>query len=341
MWSPDSRRLLFVAGPRLMEWEVNGPSRELWVSPNPLQAASIHWKDGVLAHLAYATANSRSELRELWLDAHGKRAEGPATNFLPLGSVALPQLSPNGRWLTFAWTVANRPSLWVATADGHNPRKLADLIPGSGAHISPDSRQIAFHSVGEIFAPLYVAALDGKTPPRKVAQTQGVSLVGASWSGNGEYLYTMAVNLTPRRVLRARVSEEEVQDLFEGSSPVVSADGRRVFYKKGLASPLFVRSLDGNIASNPEELLIPECVMEFGIVPTRRGIYYVSCDEGAHEVALRYFEFFSRRIFHIGPPPDASQPILTVSRDGRRLLYGTTLYDNDELMHVTFMPAGS
>jgi len=336
-WSPDSRRLLFVVGGRLMEWQVNGPSRELWVSPDRLQAVSMRWHDGVLAQLVYATASGRSELRELRLDATGRRAERPATNFLPLGSINGPEFSPDGRWLAFA----NAGTLWVTTADGRNPRKLSDLIPGSGLHISPDSRQIAFHSVGDLFAPLYVADLDGKTPPRKVAQTQGVALVGASWSADGQYLYTMAVNLTPQRVLRARVSDGEVEHLFEGSSPVVAADGRRIFYKKGRGSPIFVRSLEGDIANNPEAQLIPECAMEFGIAPTPRGVYYVSCDEGAHQLALRYFEFSSRRSFDIGPPPDTTQPILTVSPDGRRLLYGTTLFDNDELTRVSFRPAGS
>ena len=337
-WSPDGR-LVFAVGGRVMEWEVNGRLREFWVSPDQLQAVTMSWTEGVLTQLVYASSSSRMELREQLLDATGRRAEGSPTNFLPLGSVGLPQFSPDGRWLTFA----NGATLWVATSDGRNPRKLSDLMPGSGAHISRDSRQVAFHSVGDLYAPLYVADLDGKTPPRKVAQTQSVALVGASWSSNGEYLYTMAVNLTPQRVLRVRVSDGEVEDLFDGASPVVSADGRRVFYKKGLrVSPLFARSLEGHAAANLEEPIVPECVMPFGIEPTERGIYYVSCDERrATPLALRYFEFASRRSFDLGPPPDSTQPILTVSPDRRRLVYSTTLYDNDELTGVTFRPGGS
>ena len=338
VWSPDSRRLLFFVGGRLMEWEVDGQSRELWVASDRLQAVTMGWADGVLARLIYASFGGRTELRELRLDATGQRAEGPATNFLPLGSVAGPQFSPDGLWLAFA----NAATLWVATADGRNPRKLTDLNPGSGLHISPDSRQVAFHSVGDLFAPLYVADLDGKTKPRKVAQTESVALVGASWSIDGKYLYTMAVNKTPQRVMRARVSDGELEDLFDGNSPVVSADGLRIFYKKGpLVSPIYSRSLEGtDIARNPEEVLVPECAMVFGIAPTPRGVYYVSCDEEASPVALRYFEFSSRRSSTIGPPPDTTQPILTVSGDGRRLVYATNLLDNDELMRVNFRVAG-
>jgi Tol biopolymer transport system component/predicted Ser/Thr protein kinase len=337
-WSPDSRRLLFVVGGRVMEWEVNGQSREVWVSSDRLQAATAHWnQNGVLAQLVYASANGRTELRELRLDATGRRAEGPATPFLPIGSVSGPQFSPDGRLLVFA-TAA---TLWVATADGRDPHRLAAQIPGSGLHISPDSRQVAFHSVGELYAPLYVADLDGKTPPKKVAQASSFGLIGASWSLDGEYLFTTAINKTPNRVLRARVRDGELEDLFDGSTAVVAADGRRVFYRKTQAPGLFARSLeDGDVRRSLEVQLVPECVMPFGIEPTRRGIYYVGCDEGGHEVALRYFEFSSRRPFDVAPPPKAIQPILTVSRDGRRLLHQTTVYDNDELTRVTFRPAG-
>lgn len=237
--------------------------------------------------------------------------------------------------------LANAATLWVATADGRNPRKLADQNPGSGLHISPDSRQVAFHSVGELFAPLYVADLDGQTPPKKVAQASSFSLVGASWSADGEYLYTTAINKTPQRVLRARVSDGELQDLFDGAIPVVAADGSRLFYKKTQAPGLFARSLvDGDVRSSLEVQLVPECVLPFGIEPTRRGVYYVGCDEGGHEVALRFFEFASKRSFDVAPPPKATQPILTVSPGGRRLLHQTTLYDNDELTRVTFRVAG-
>jgi hypothetical protein len=140
--------------------------------------------------------------------------------------------------------------------------------------------------------------------------------------------------------LRARVRDGELQDLFDGTTAVVAADGRRVFYRRSNLPGLFMRSLEGYIPGNLEERVVPECVMPFSIEPTPRGVYYVGCDEGGHEVALRFFEFSSQRSFDVAPPPKAIQPILTVSRDGRRLLHQTTLYGNDQLMRVTFRVAG-
>jgi Tol biopolymer transport system component len=340
MWSPDSRRLIFAAGARLMEWKLGDTSRELWVSGDRFQALSAHWTGNALSQLVYAAlAAGRRELRELRLDAEGRHAEGPAKEFLHLGSISSPQFSPDGRWLTFS-SVAG---LWIATAEGDNPRLLANLIAGSGVHISPDSRHVAFHKVDELFAPLYVVDLDANgaaAAVRKVAQTNSFGLVGASWSADGKYLYTTAINKTPQRIMRARVSDGELEDLFDGATAVVAPDGRRIFYKKGLGdSGLFARSLDGDIASNLEEQVVPGCVMTFGIVPASRGVYYVACAERNEPVALRYFEFSSRRAFDLGPPPLGTQPILTLSADGRRLVYHTTLPDNGELTRVSFRPA--
>lgn len=101
-------------------------------------------------------------------------------------------------------------------------------------------------------------------------------------------------------------------NLFDGLTPVVAPDGHHVFYKKGTASPLFARSLDGDITNNPEESLVTGCVMVFGIVPTARGIYYVACHDQANPLALRYFEFASRRSF------DVPQVSGDVRRDKRR-----------------------
>jgi hypothetical protein len=323
-----------------MEWKFGDTSKELWVSGDSFQGLSGHWTGGVLSQLVYAKAVFRQELRELKLDASGRHAEGPPTEFMHRGWISIPQFSPDGHWLIF---VSENKSLWIAAADGTNPHLLVNMVAGSGTQFSPDSRHVAFHKPDDQFAPLFIVDLNARgdqTGYQKVAQRTSFALVGASWSHDGKYLYTMASE-TPQRVMRVRVDTGELEDLFEGATPVVAPDGRRIFFKKGMGpSALFARSLDGEIKNNLDEEVVQGCVMMFGIVPTPRGVYYVACDERNEPLALRYFEFSSHRTFDLSQPPLGTQPILTLSADGRRLVYHTTLPDSGELTQVSFRPSG-
>ena len=81
-------------------------------------------------------------------------------------------------------------------------------------------------------------------------------------------------------------------NLFDGLTPVVAPDGHHVFYKKGTASPLFARSLDGDITNNPEESLVTGCVMVWD--RSDRAWHLLRCVPRSGEpLALRYFECFT------------------------------------------------
>jgi serine/threonine protein kinase len=74
--------------------------------------------------------------------------------------------------------------------------------------------------------------------------------------------------------------------------------------------------------------------------PAPRGVYYVACNERNEALELRYFEFSSQQTYPLGQPPLGEQPILTLSADGRRLVYHTTLpVSGDELTEVRFRPS--
>jgi hypothetical protein len=123
-------------------------------------------------------------------------------------------------------------------------------------------------------------------------------------------------------------------NLFDGLTPVVAPDGHHVFYKKGTASPLFARSLDGDITNNPDESLVTGCVMVFEIVPTARGIYYVACHDQANPLALRYFEFASRRSFDLGPPPLGTNSDGLSGRPASRLFHGAARQRRVDARHL-------
>src|SRR5690606_18434588 len=110
------------------------------------------------------------------------------------------------------------------------------------------------------------------------------------------WLYSTSTrNPTAPRVVRVTVDGGNLEDLFEGSSARLSVDGRRIFYGKPLQPGLYERSLEGDIASNPETLLIEDYAVPVGLVPSERGIFYMGRDAQRRPAALRFYDFELRR----------------------------------------------
>jgi hypothetical protein len=112
--------------------------------------------------------------------------------------------------------------------------------------------------------------------------------------------------------------------LFEGTSARVSFDGRRIFYGKPQQPGLYERSLEGDIASNPETRVLEDYAPAVGFVPAERGIFYRGVAMEGRPAALRFFDFELKTSFDLGPPPQGNAPTLAVSANGTRLLFDRT-----------------
>jgi hypothetical protein len=123
--------------------------------------------------------------------------------------------------------------------------------------------------------------------------------------------------------MRVRAEGGEVEDLFEGGFKRLDPTGRRIYYGKSDQFGIFVRSLDGDVPSNPEDRLVSDYVPPRGFDVSERGIFYVARDANRIPVAVKFFDFEARRTFVLAPPPGGDIPTITVSPDGRRLLYDT------------------
>jgi hypothetical protein len=128
---------------------------------------------------------------------------------------------------------------------------------------------------------------------------------------------------TATRIVRVPIAGGDLEDLFAGGSARLSADDKRIFYAKAPQRGLYERSLEGDVASNPETLVLEDYALAIGFVPSERGIFYVGRD-AQRPTALRFFEFESKRSFDLGTPPQGTAPTLTLSADGTRLLFEKT-----------------
>ncbi|HMF77843.1 MAG TPA: hypothetical protein VK604_19460 [Bryobacteraceae bacterium] len=353
IWEPGGKRLLFAYGSQLLEWEHGGKTRVLYVAPEMLQRVTASWDASLLPRIIYSTGGTQSatQLRVLSLADGGRRAEGPAVPLLSFnGSQFRSDFSPDGRWIAFGSRASGAGEIWLAASDGKNARQLTHLnaAVANAPRWSPDGKQIAFFARLPFIAQPYVLHLDPQghvapgTVPRQVTHTDN-GMCCPWWSGDGKQLYGIGPMNKPGlpvdayRIVRLTVAGGKVEDLFQGDSPAISRDYRQVFYGNPLPGPgLFARSLLGDVKSNPEKLIVEDYVGPDGFAPAGNGIFYVGRDANGRAEAIRFFNFRLRRTFDLGPAPIAAIIGMTVSPDGRKLVYDAPSAAHDDLISVQF-----
>ena len=103
-----------------------------------------------------------------------------------------------------------------------------------------------------------------------------------------------------------------------------TGDGKYALYKKSNAPGIYRRSLLGDLARNPEELLIPDFLPNGqigGYAPVATGIYYVSGDEQGRARPFRFFDYASRKSIDVAPAAPGLERGFTISPDRRRILF--------------------
>jgi hypothetical protein len=316
-WFPDSERLLFTDTRQVFEWPIGGRVRSIHAAGTTQYVAlSTIWREG----RPRVVAANKTVYDDVWVlpvDPKSRAAVGPSQQRLvSTASEHFPSFSPDGRQLVFVSTRAGSAALWLADADGANPRQLTHLDARAIGYPrwSPDGRKIAFHAVVNGERHVYITDLSG-TPPQRL-------LVACcpSWSADGTRLYV--VDLAAGAVImRVSVTNGARERLFGGEIPVETADGAALLYTKNLPEGgIFMRALSGDPESNPEQRIVDDYPGFSGVVPVMDGFYYVHY-EATEPRALRFFDYSESAARDVAPARPGFGLGLTLSPDGRELLY--------------------
>ena len=330
-WNEDGKRLLFIDGHSIKEFEVSGSTSVVYDGDSEFEGLTVG-----ASRIVAVRSPENSDIFALPLQPGGLSAAGPPAPLIQSSAVdSLPRFSPDGRHLAFVSYRSGGGEVWLADADGGNERQLTNLR----AHIagfprwSPDGKRIAFHARVPSLSQVYVLDVASGIP-RQVTNDSSESGT-PSWSRDGKSL--LISKMTPGEWSLFKIPAEGGVEhpLFagEGSFPIIAPGRKLLLYSKITKRGIFARTLDQASAGNVEEQLVDDYFPPFGgIYPVEEGIYYSGSTSLGVARAFRFYSFEAKKSIDIAPAPSTIKLGLSVSPDRRRLAYCAEVEGNADLI---------
>jgi Tol biopolymer transport system component/DNA-binding winged helix-turn-helix (wHTH) protein len=329
MWLVDGKQLLFADSAQIFQWDEKKGIVSIYAANGALGGLSLGPRTtGNARQLVVAVDKWDSDIWQIPLNAAGMKATAPPRVLQrSTESDSHPDYSPDGRMMTFVSARSGAGEVWVANADGSNPRQLTHL----GAHVasypkwSPDGTKIAFHARVPDVAEVYVVDVNQGVPRQITHENPGLAL--ATWSNDGRFLYASTLVGGIGLTYRFPANGGPMERLWEGALARESVDGKYILYWKTNTPGIFRRSLAGDVTKNPEELLLPDfwpLGQLGGYTPVAGGIYYVSANAEGKPGPFRYFDYASRRSTEIAPAVPGLGRGIAISPDRRYMAFSAS-----------------
>jgi Tol biopolymer transport system component len=334
-WSRDSRSLVFVSAGSNPEslWR-------LWIDgtrpPQPVLIAGSQ-----AAHPATVASRDRLVFSQFGGEAHLYRFNAGRAPELVAASSSYEDdsdFSPDGRRIAFRSGRSGSAAIWVAEADGSQPRQLTSHQWGwqGSPNWSPDGRSIAFDAHdrdGHVH--VWTIPAEGGAP-RRVTIEAG-DQTAPTWSRDGKWIYFSDNRAGGRDIWRVPAAggpASRVTLTGAGFRAYEAGDGTALLYQPKYGdSPLLVMPLTGAGAPRP----LVDCVRAGAFTIRGHTIWYVACESGSTP-PLRSHDMVTGRDRLLGTlehfPPDTLGVSLAVSPDGKTILFRELLRRGADLMLV-------
>jgi Tol biopolymer transport system component/DNA-binding winged helix-turn-helix (wHTH) protein len=331
VWTPDSRALVFSSGPplgtrRVQQVTVAGAQRPAEVLAMGEDATTLSVARN--GRIVYSRLLRDTNIWALDLDRPGS---APRRWTASTRDDHTPDYSPNGKKVVFSSTRSGAMEIWMADADGSNPVQLTNMNGPitSNPRWSPDGNTIVFDC--RISGDVQLYTLNPSTRQVRRLTTQEASENEPRWSRDGRWIYfTSGRSGRPEVWKVSREGGNAVQVTRQGGFHVhESVDGGDLYFSR-LGSP---RSLWRMAAGGVRDVkLVEDLSMNFNYHVVKRGIYFVA-ERGPKRVAcVRYYDFATGKITELLDTGKHWWFGLTVSPDGRRLLYSVVDSRGADLM---------
>jgi Tol biopolymer transport system component/serine/threonine protein kinase len=250
-----------------------------------------------------------------------------------------PHISPDGRSIAFASTRSGGADVWVAAADGSNPRRVTFLPITSGPRWSPDGRWIAFDALapGLVRPDIWIVDANGGTPRRLTADPSYETLL--SWTGDSAAVYVISDRTGMFEVWSIAINGGTATRVTQGGGlrAQESPDGRFLYYANDVPE-VWRRSLR-TPASEELVTTFPTGTHWGGDwFPGARGLYFLN-DQTPGSFSIDLLPFGARhadsiRVITLTAPPARSVSAFAIAPDESWLVWAQDDYRNSDIMMI-------
>jgi serine/threonine protein kinase/Tol biopolymer transport system component len=337
-WAPDGKAVI-MSSPR------NGPEGVYRVAlddgsivrvPNTAEGAAHPMANagGVVYSQPHDDSNIyRVELRD------GRAVGGARPIIASSRADGAPDISPDGRSVAFVSTRAGGGDIWVASADGSNPRRLTSVPITSGPRWSPDGRWIAFGALaaGVVRPDIWIVDANGGTPTQLTRDPSYETVL--SWAADSRSLYVISDRTGMWEVWNVPAREGAATRVTQGGGlrAEESRDGAFLYYANDVPQvwrrPLRVQSPEALITTFPSGT-------HWGgdWVVGARGLYYLN-DREPGAAAIEFLPFAGTgsragRVISLTGPQSRAVSTFSVSPDESWLVWAQDDYRNTDIMMI-------
>lgn len=330
-WTPDGGAIVFSSirqgsGNTAMLWEIPAaggtPERLTGVGQNVFTLDI----DRHGSRLAYEQRIHDTNIYRIDLSNSTGRGASPHSKLISSTfQDNSPDYSPDGKRIVYISDRTGGLELWLCDAEGAGSIQLTNI---GGPHTgtprwSPDGQQIVFDSGVEGNQEIFIISANGGRP-RRLTNDPALDMI-PSWSRDGRWIYFGSNRGGDFQIWKVPVEGGEARQVTRrgGLEGFESADGLFLYYSKGIGlSDIWRVPIEGGEESLVLELQKSGHRRSWAMAED--GIYFAVAETPSRS-AVEFFSFDTRRVERRVAELERSikegPPGLTISRDGRWLLY--------------------
>ena len=329
-WAADGSRLILSNDPgdggELWQLTLNGERVQLPFGEDG-SAPAVAARGG---RMAYVRGRKTVDIWRADLTA-AQPDESAAKLIYSTRTQVLPRYSRDGARIAFQSNRSGSVEIWMTDAQGADPDRLTSFNGPmtSAPSWCSDGRRLAFDSRLSGISAIYIEDIDDRVPRKLVTSRGNLSL--PAWSQDCRWLFAIDGNNLLYRIPSSGGPAERFTEHLS-TYCVVIAD-RLIF---NVQEPDGVVLWSKPVGGGPQAPLeaMPKVRYEDSWAATATGIYFT--DSTSKPVNVNFYEFASRRTRRLmtlkQAPIPGGGPGISVSSDGRWLLYGQSGDESSEIM---------